>query len=693
MKKKIFFYTFIFLISLGTLIFSLNFYIEEKIKEKDVINHFFRKNFINQIKDFDNIEFQYRGSIFHILNGLRISNIRINFPKTKDSCKIDHVIIQFPFLKFDSPKKMILINLVCNTLYRSNLNDFLNNIFQVVLKNNLELEIYDLKLPESQYNLSKINLLFIPLTENKIKINGKYEVENNKLEIFGTWDINNPQNRIHFNVNNYKYETIKNIFNVIWKFHSYSDIFKENIKTEMIIDGKGSIDLTNQGYAFNLYGNFKNLKSNFLFFTIDNINGKLNFTEIQSFKKDYIKQDLQVESSYINLTINKLFEKNLNQFNISGKFQVNNSNIKTPFNSNGNLEFLVKVMESPNRLDIIPSIKLNKFILLQKKYMPVIFFKDANLYSIENNLFKLDINGTIHSLNFYYNSIVKFNNNILPKWNIKGDFVLSETDYQKLIELFIEIYTHYILKFRQENNLRNIDFGSSVNLKFLETYFYKIYLKNIFIDLNLSFNNPKQKNLPELKGILNSNYANFKIQLKGNNLMSNILIQYVVDYLSNNSYHTISLNFDLKKPEIELPLFCNTCKNMIEKIVFSYNSNGNVSNLADLYFNNSSTLKFEVEPILLQSDYRIDMMENLLNLSIKNIPQKLRINYSSFGVIFNPIQIELDNEQFKLKGYGEYNIFNSGSLNFNFYHKKENLSRNFVIKIRKDGIWIPSYFY
>lgn len=461
----------------------------------------------------------------------------------------------------------------------------------------------------------------------------------------------------------------------------------------MIINGKGSIDITNQGYAFNLYGNFKNLKSNFLFFTIDNMNGKLNYTEIQSFKKDYNKQDWEVESSYINLIINKLFEKNLNQFIISGKFQVNNSNIKTAFNSNGNIEFRVNVVESPNRLDITPSIKLNKFILLQKKYLPVIFFKEANLYNIDNNHFKLDINGTIHSLNFNYNSTVKFNDNISPKWNIKGDFVLSETDYQKLIDLFTEIYTHYILEFKQENNLRKIDFGSSVNLKFLETNFYKIYLKNLFIDLNLSLNNPKQKNLPELKGNLNSNDTNFKIQLKGNNSMSNIMTQYLIDYLSNNTYHNISLNFDLKKPEIELPLFCNTCKNMIEKIVFSYNSNGNVSNLADLYFNNSSTLKFEVEPILLQNDYRIDMMENLLNLSIKNFPQKLRINFSSFGVIFNPIQIELDNEQFNLKGYGDYNIFNSGSLNFNFYHKQKNLYRNFIIKIRKDGIWIPSYFY
>jgi hypothetical protein len=693
MKKKIFLYSFILLISFGVIVFLINFYIEEKIKEKDVINHFFQNDFINQIKDFDNIELQYGGSNFHILNGLRISGIRINFPKTKETCKMDHLILQFPFLTFDTPKKMIFINLECNTISKFNLNDFLSNIFQLVLKNNLELEIYDLKLPENQYNLSKINLLFIPQKENKIKIYGKYQIENNKIEIFGTWDINNPQNRIHFNINNYKFETIKNIFDVLWKFHNYSDVFKENIKTEMIINGKGSIDITNQGYAFNLYGDFKNLKSNFLFFTIDNMNGKLNYTEIQSFKKDYNKQDWEVESSYINLTINKLFEKNLNQFNITGKLQVNNSNIKTAFNSNGNIEFRVKVMESPNRLDITPSIKLNKFILLQKKYLPVIFFKEANLYNIDNNHFKLDINGTIHSLNFNYNSTVKFNDNISPKWNIKGDFVLSETDYQKLIDLFTEIYTHYILEFKQENNLRNIDFGSSVNLKFLETNFYKIYLKNLFIDLNLSLNNPKQKNLPELKGNLNSNDTNFKIQLKGNNSMSNIMTQYLIDYLSINTYHNISLNFDLKKPEIELPLFCNTCKNMIEKIVFSYNSNGNVSNLADLYFNNSSTLKFEVEPILLQNDYRIDMMENLLNLSIKNFPQKLRINFSSFGVIFNPIQIELDNEQFNLKGYGDYNIFNSGSLNFNFYHKQKNLYRNFIIKIRKDGIWIPSYFY
>ena len=693
MKKKIFLYSFILLISFGVIVFLINFYIEEKIKEKDVINHFFRNDFINQIKDFDNIELQYGGSNFHILNGLRISGIRINFPKTKETCKMDHLILQFPFLTFDTPKKMIFINLECNTISKFNLNDFLSNIFQLVLKNNLELEIYDLKLPENQYNLSKINLLFIPQKENKIKIHGKYQIENNKIEIFGTWDINNPQNRIHFNINNYKFETIKNIFDVLWKFHNYSDVFKENIKTEMIINGKGSIDITNQGYAFNLYGNFKNLKSNFLFFTIDNMNGKLNYTEIQSFKKDYNKQDWEVESSYINLIINKLFEKNLNQFNITGKLQVNNSNIKSAFNSNGNIEFRVKVMESPNRLDITPSIKLNKFILLQKKYLPVIFFKEANLYNIDNNHFKLDINGTIHSLNFNYNSIVKFNDNISPKWNIKGDFVLSKTDYQKLIDLFTEIYTHYILEFKQENNLRNIDFGSSVNLKFLETNFYKIYLKNLFIDLNLSLNNPKQKNLPELKGNLNSNDKNFKIQIKGNNSMSNIMTQYLIDYLSKNTYHNISLNFDLKKPEIELPLFCNTCKNMIEKIVFSYNSNGNVSNLADLYFNNSSTLKFEVEPILLQNDYRIDMMENLLNLSIKNFPQKLRINFSSFGVIFNPIQIELDNEQFNLKGYGDYNIFNSGSLNFNFYHKQKNLYRNFIIKIRKDGIWIPSYFY
>lgn len=209
MKKKIFLYSFILLISFGVIVFLINFYIEEKIKEKDVINHFFRNDFINQIKDFDNIELQYGGSNFHILNGLRINGIRINFPKTKETCKMDHLILQFPFLTFDTPKKMIFINLECNTISKFNLNDFFSNIFQLVLKNNLELEIYDLKLPENQYNLSKINLLFIPLKENKVKIQGKYQIENNKIEIFGTWDINNPQNRIHFNINNYKFETIK----------------------------------------------------------------------------------------------------------------------------------------------------------------------------------------------------------------------------------------------------------------------------------------------------------------------------------------------------------------------------------------------------------------------------------------------------------------------------------------------------
>ncbi|GIW23691.1 MAG: hypothetical protein KatS3mg068_2698 [Candidatus Sericytochromatia bacterium] len=372
---------------------------------------------------------------------------------------------------------------------------------------------------------------------------------------------------------------------------------------------------------------------------------------------------------------------------------INNSNIKTPINSKGNIDFDIKIFESDKNFDLSSIINLNKFILLQEKFFPIIFLKNATINSNSMNQFLLNIDGTINSLDFNYNASLNFDFNLFPSWKINGTFTLLETNYQVLLDLFSDLYNYYIKDATKENAPKYEDLGPAWENKFSNSNFYKIYLRNISINNNIQFLNPKQKNIPELKGNFITNDKILTLSLNGDNQKSHIIIQYNIDYLQMVPFHNLFLLFDLKQPELEIPFLCKNCKKYINRTLFSYTSNFNGIYIADFYLNNTSNLKFEVDSIIIENDYRREMIEKLLSIDLANIPVQLKINYSSYGVIYTPIQIETENEKYILRGFGNYNIFNGGKLNFYFYNKETKLNRNFVIKIRKDGIWIPSYLY
>lgn len=703
MYKKILLIIFLSFIIIALSLFMVNSIIEEKIQKEDIINHFLVQKIIHNITiNKQKLDFQYSFSYFHLLQGLRINNIKIINPKGEQICKIEQIILQFNLTKLIldlKPKKILIYNLECNYNDNLNLYSFFQQIFNLILKNTLELELYSIKFPLLEYNFSNLNLLFIPHEQNKIKIKGKLIKEDqNSLEVYGLWDVDKPQNRIYLNISNFHWKNKKSLFlffplEEISIYQNFPKVFNNIFNINFLFKGKGSIDLTKEGYAINLGGNILSFSANSDLMNAKNLSGKFHFSQIKAFDKNFLQESSLIEFDNFKFELNKKIENYQSQIFLKGNLDINNSNISTSFNSKGDANFELKIFEAKNKYDILANVHFNKFIFIQIPNFPIIFFKNLSISTNGVNNFNINIDGTINSLDFNYKGNIIFNPFINPSWQLKGNFTLMETNYQNLLELFINLYKYYIKEVTKDNVKKIEDLGPAWENKFIQSDIYKIYIKNIKMENSLSLINSIPNNLPEIYGNITNNESQFSLNLNSINNQSTIKIQYNINYLSTIPSHNLVLLFDLIHPNIEIPIFCNNCKDSINKLYFSYNSNSNGIYIADFYLNNSSNLILEIDSIKIQNDYRRDLIENLLDIQLKEKLLRLKIKFSSFGASYNPIEIELDNDIHNIKGFGNYNIFNVGELKFYYYNKNNGLNRNFLIKIRKDGVWIPSYLY
>ncbi len=692
--KKLIFYIFSSIIFIGFVVFSTNFLIQIKLNESVKNKEGFLKEFVSFLKpENEELGYSYLNANFHIFQGLKVHKLKFELKNKKDYCKIENLYIYFKLtsiLKTLEAKSINIENLECEFYKKTNFYYLLNQIFDFIMKYNLNINIKGISFNDNLKAYQNIKLNLTPEKE-KVIIYGNWRSENQSIRIFGSWLPYTEKNRIYFEFQNLLIKIL--IDNTVERFKLNPTFKIFQIKSNFYLNGKGSIDITPLGFANNVYGKLYNFELESGFINAKNITGEFHYSYIEAFQKDYLKEVLNFKN---NMNEIKFVHEKEDQFynsNINLKMNIDNHLIKTDFNSKGGVELNLNLESKNKNISIQGNFNLEKFILLQKKSQPNIFIKKAEFTTISPNHFYYFINGTINSLDFNYSGNINYYYDKVPSWVIKGNFDLLETNYQIIFDMLYEFYKQAKIEAEKKDAKKYQDLGPAWENKFYESDLYKNFIKNINFETKINLINATQKNLPTIKGLLQLNEQRLQMNLNGDYQNSWIRMSYSIDFLQMIPVHNFYVNLNLYKPAIELSFFCNQCKESINKIIFEYSSTSNGLYYKDIYLNNSSNLKFEVDSIFINNDYRIELIEKLMNINLKNKLIKLKLQYSSSGIIYNPILIELESDEYYIRGNGSYSLIQGGTIKCYFQNKQERFYRDFSFIIRKDSIWIPSYLY
>lgn len=693
--KKIIVYTFSGIIFTGFLVFSTNFFIQTKMNQSLKTLEEFVYTFISFIQPNhpNELVFSYRNTYFHIFQGFKIHKIKVEFKNTKDFCKIENLFVHLKittlFTTFQ-PKSISINNLDCELNEQSNLYQILNQIFMYLQQNNFNVYIKGISINHSLRSYEGIILNFIP-ENDKIKIEGKWRNQDQYIHISGRWYPNHEINRIHFEFINLTQNFSFDHKIESYRLHPFFKVF--NLKAHYVLNGKGSIDITPLGFANNFYGKIDKIQIKAEFLHTKNLSGEFQYSYIKAFHKEYLKEYFDFKNPINQIKLE--YEKD--DYNYTGKIHlkvyVDNDSIKTNFNSKGGFEFGLDLQNKNKNVLISGNLNIEKFIFLQKKSLPYIFIKKAIITTTSPNNFDYFIYGTMNSLDFHYIGNMNFHSKGNPYWKIKGNFDLIETNYQILWDMLYDFYQYARLEAKKKDAKKYQDLGPAWENKFFESELYRNFIKNINIETKLHFLNPKPNNLPSLKGIFQMNEQRLSLHLDGEHKNSWFRTQYMIDFLQIIPLHNFYVSTSLEKPELELSFFCNHCKDHMNRLFFEYSSTSNGLYYKDIYLNNTSNLKFEIDAIFVNNDYRIEFVEKLIDIDLKNKLSKLKVHYTSSGIIYNPVGIELDTAEYYLRGSGSFSLVEGGSIKCYFQNKQERIIRDFSFIIRKDGVWIPSYLY
>lgn len=695
MNRRLFLYVFLGILLFAVFIFVTNFLISVQLKKKSNLEQTYISRFINAIKiNNQNLHLEYLNYEYSIFWGLKINDVVIKHPENQEIiCKIENVYFDWSFFDFSYQDiKTISIAFPTCNFEKKDFHNFFNDLQVYLLSNNVELEIYGKLKIENLDFFDRYKIFFKPFPkENKIRTKGLIQKEEMVIaKLYGFWNFNqnSGKNTIHFEF--YDFPVIVQNFLREFFIEELKEVFSE--KLSFFISGKGSMDITNEGYALHFSTKFKEFKMESDFLQISQPKGDIKFLLVKSWDSKILKKEIYIQSEQIHFfTLKELSGEDYNnQFDIQLKME--NAFFKTPWNTRGKLNLKGNITKKNNEFIIFLFGSIDKLILVHNINFPVVYLRYAKINSLRKNQLEFEIKGKFSSLDFLYKGTIDLLYDKAPYVTVRSQFIIPNVDYQDFLESLIQIYQKTKQDMLQEDSLKFVD--SSLTYKFQNSEFYSKYLKNIDFISEIGLKLPKQ-NLPELQGYIKTNPNGLSLLLDGNDTskQNKIKINYSIDYLTNLPNHTILIFLDLKEPKISLPFFCNHCDSLIKRIFFEYNSYSNGLSFADLYFNNSSTFHLQIENIKLTNDYRRELLEKFLETNWKEELFNLKAVYNSNGASYDSIDIQIQNENIHLKGNGSYNIYAEGKLTFYFIDKKNQLYRNFNIKIRRDGSWVPLYFF
>ena len=481
---------------------------------------------------------------------------------------------------------------------------------------------------------------------------------------------------------------------------------------EGVINAEGSIDLTEEGYAFHLRGDFKHLQFSIpdTGFEARHLDGSFDQMIVGSYATGMLNSRFNVRNPLIehSAELDRDAKTGVDEARFKGRLNLRESENLTlpPFLKSATIEYAVglQIRRLRDREALAPDVKitirnLNMDFGGQWKSLAPLHVDEATL--VGSSRIAVNVPGRVGTVPFQFTSSIQPD---LFKTSSDGIIFKHQSEFQLDIdEMSIEDAIHRIRVTVDDlrryvsgpDAVKAEDFGPVWENKFIQNPHFRKYFEQAIINGQIRI--LKISDAPP--DMPSSLQFQFRHRIPSTELTMvrpdgfNMSAHYRIFYDAALPSHDARFEVNYSGAGYRSRLFTDPGLEVdpLESFEFKYTFQAEGLYLADLYYKSLTGLFIRAKHVPVQKDYRLDLLLRLMELE----PGRLRyvdfdIQRQSSGSLFKPLIVRIDGDEASLIGNGEFNIYEGGLLQFNYFMKSNGRQNRFSIRIRPDQVWIPS---
>ncbi len=477
-------------------------------------------------------------------------------------------------------------------------------------------------------------------------------------------------------------------------------------------NAEGSIDLTDEGYAFHLRGDFQNLQFSVQStdFRVSGLAGTFDQMIVGSYAEGMLHSRLRVRSPEIEhaVEVDRDPATGVDHARFTGKLRLQkNERLQLPgFIQTATVDYRIGLQQRRLRTKttFIPDLQITIQNLTfdfgnSWKSLAPITVDEATISG--SHRISLLAGGRIGSVPF------RFTSSSQPDVyrNAAHEMIFRhQTDFQLdidevSIEDTIRRTGNVLADLREYVNspvsVRSEDFGPVWENKFFQNPAYRKYFEQARVQGRIRIQNIVDA-APDMPTTLELRFRHripttelLLVRPDGFDLSGHYRIHYDAALPSHDALLEAHYQGGLYRTQLFTD--AETEVQPLQSLDFKYTFQAEGQYLADLYYKSLTALFLKAKHVPVQNDYRLDLLQRMADLK----PRPLRyvdfdIQRHSSGSLFKPLVIRLEDSEIALSGNGEFNAYEGGRLRFTGYHKSGGQRNRFTIRIRPDRVWIPS---
>lgn len=689
--------------------------IENRIADAGVIN---TETLL--IEEKAGLSLRYGNANYDILRGLVLTGVHIAERTEKGENVVfssGQAIFQFPLPELlrgnVTPSRLILIEGVMNLSGKSNPRNRIEKLIAFLKHTSLDLEWRDVQidgLKDSADSAAKYVRLSGALIVRNMEtpaLRLAVEFRNNDFfKLQGSWK-SAPVERLFVRVENMPVH-LPHLWMASFPYLPASTDLRWK---GGVINAEGSIDLTEEGYAFHLRGAFKHLQFAIpdTGFEVRNLDGSFDQMIVGSYTTGMLHTRLNVRNPLIehSAELDRDAKTGVDETRFKGKLNLHASeNLKLPqFVKSATVEYTLGLQIRPlrDREVLAPDVKitirdLNMDFGDQWRSLAPIHVDEATFAG--SNRIAVNVPGRIGTVPFQFTASIQpdlfktYSDGIIFKHQSEFQLDIDEMSIEDAIHrigIFVDDLRRYV---SGPDAVKSEDFGPVWENKFFQSARFRKYFEQAIIKGQIRV----LKISDAAADMPSSLQFQFKHRIPSTELTMvsagfNMSAHYRIFYDAALPSHDARFEVNYSGGRYRCRLFTDPELEVdpLESLEFKYTFQAEGVYLADLYYKSLTGLFIKARHIPVQKDYRLDLLLRLMELG----PGRLRyvdfdIQRHSSGSLFKPLIIRIDGDEASLIGNGEFNIYEGGLLQFNYFMKSNGRQNRFSIRIRPDQVWIPS---
>jgi hypothetical protein len=474
----------------------------------------------------------------------------------------------------------------------------------------------------------------------------------------------------------------------------------------------GSIDLTEEGYAVHLRGDFKQVHFSIPDAGIEarDLDGSFHQMIVGSYAAGMLHSRFRVSHPLFDHSaeLDKDRKTGVDEARFTGKLNLRESkHLKLPRSvRSADIEYAVTISTGKrgDRELLTPDVKITIRELVldpgeQWKSLSPVRIKEATV--VGSNPIAVYVPGSTGSVPFQFTATIQPD---LYKTASDGIIFKHQSEFQlSFDELSIEDTVHRTAAFVDDlrrfvsspDAVKSEDFGPVWENKFIRNPVFRKYLEPASIKgvIYIRKISDASADMPS------SLQFQFRHQVPSSELTLirpagfDMNAHYRIFYDANLPSHDARFEVNYSGQSYRSRLFVDPQMNVdpLESLEFKYTFQAEGLYPADLYYKSLTGLFIKARHVAVQKDYRLDLLLRMMELQTGGLRYvNFDVQRHSSGSLFKPLIIKIDGDEGSLTGNGEFNLYEGGLLEFNYFLKSTGRQGRFNIRIRPDQVWIPS---